>query len=233
MRSERQRVDVFLILGQASHNLALNATLVATTTNLEVAICSPILVPAVGDPPVVHATIDTPTEDLDGMATESRAGLVRVDAALVGEEVLVDSEGSLCGAVLHQLVLDIGDTAGNRVRRRAKVLGLGPVIAILTLLGAGRSGADSRAWAILASGVVVTVGQLEGEAAATLVVATIDQARVHPIGPSSRRVTAVASHATGGTARVEIGGRQVSLVGAIGGDAKTVSHCLCCTKRPA
>ncbi len=50
------------------------------------------------------------------MATEGGAGLVGVDARLVGEEVLVDGEGDLDGAVLHDLGLgggNVGDLEGG------------------------------------------------------------------------------------------------------------------------
>lgn len=51
----------------------------------------------------------TPTEELDGVTTSLTASLVIVDTALVVEEVLIDGESSLHGAVGVELVLDARD----------------------------------------------------------------------------------------------------------------------------
>ena len=52
------------------------------------------------------------------MATESRTRLVLVDARLVGQEVLVDGEGSCDGTVLLDVLLDLVDAAELESRLR-------------------------------------------------------------------------------------------------------------------
>ena len=54
----------------------------------------------------------TPTEDLDGVAASLTTSLVVVDTALIVEEVFVDGEGELSGAVVVELSLDARDCEG-------------------------------------------------------------------------------------------------------------------------
>ena len=69
--------------------------------------------PCVGAEPVVKSRLDSPSDDLDGVATGDSTGDVVVDSALVVEEVLVDGEGALHGSVVVELGLDVLD--GGRV----------------------------------------------------------------------------------------------------------------------
>ena len=53
-----------------------------------------------------------PAEALDGVATSLTTSLMVVDTALVVEEVFVDGEGELSGAVVVELSLDGCDCGG-------------------------------------------------------------------------------------------------------------------------
>jgi len=149
-----------LDLGETSNNARLNTALIRATLDVEEALVAPVLVPGVGNNPVVSTGIGTPANHLDGMAAELLTTLVLIDTTLVGEEVLVHSEGTFNGAVGEDLSLDLGNVAGDRVGRGTILLvlsvGLGIAADARTL--AGRSGAFAAAWRVLASAVMVAVG---------------------------------------------------------------------------
>jgi hypothetical protein len=62
--------------------------------------------------PVVDAVLLAPSNDLDVVATSLGAGGVVIDAALEGEEVLIDIEPSLKGAVGKDFKLNGSSTGG-------------------------------------------------------------------------------------------------------------------------
>ena len=53
---------------------------------------SPLIIPVVGDGPIVLASLAAPTEDLDGVTAQLRTAVVVIHAAGVGHEALVHSE---------------------------------------------------------------------------------------------------------------------------------------------
>lgn len=81
--------------------------------DLESSLVSPGDVPGVDGEPVVSAVLVSPTDELDGVTTEGLSGLVRVDTALVGEEIFVDGEGSSNGSVFADFALDRSNTADS------------------------------------------------------------------------------------------------------------------------
>merc|ERR1712124_106369 len=77
----------------SSSCITLNATLVAATSNQEVAVVTPVLIPAVLDLPVLLAIELTITNQSDGMTTKELGSGVLVHTRLVRWEITVDSEG--------------------------------------------------------------------------------------------------------------------------------------------
>jgi len=75
--------------------------------NLEGAVVTPSVVPRVVDDPVVLSTFVAEANDLDGVTPEGLAGLVRVDTTLLGQEVLIDSEGTSDRSLGNDVLLDI------------------------------------------------------------------------------------------------------------------------------
>ena len=71
----------------------LNPALADATRDFEKSAVAPRWVPGVLDQPVRHRVLHAPAHELDGMAARHLAGLVLVDAGLVGFEVGVDGEG--------------------------------------------------------------------------------------------------------------------------------------------
>ena len=92
----------------ASDDVRLNTAHVHTTLDLEEALHTPCRAPRVGNQPVVKATllVIAPSNDLDRVPAGQATRAVHVHTALVGEEVLVDSEAGLHWTVLKDLGLN-------------------------------------------------------------------------------------------------------------------------------
>jgi len=212
---------------------------VLATKDLEVTVHTPVLVPGVSNPPVLDTVLNTPTEDLDSVATEVLTGDVLVDTRLVVLEVSIDIESSLDRTVSHDLLLEVrlttesvgGVEADLVTQVRHRVVGLG-----VALVSAGRSVIGRKRWArsVLASGVVVAVGEGVGKAAGEVVVVTTrdDTSALDP-APSRRGVTTLAAETAGSAAGEEVSSREVGLDLALGSNAETVSSSLSSTESPA
>jgi len=77
-----------------------------THLDFEGAFVAPGVVPGIDAEPVGLTVLAAPANGLDGVAAEGVASLVLVHAGLVGEEVLVDSEGAGHRSVLLDISLD-------------------------------------------------------------------------------------------------------------------------------
>ena len=111
--------------------------------NLEEASHAPADAPGVSAEPVVEAALNTPAEDLDGVATSDTAGDVVVDTALVAEEVLIDGESAFHGTVVVELILD-GVNGGGVDDGVGLALVLGPSGTVGALLVGGAVWGDTR-----------------------------------------------------------------------------------------
>jgi len=90
-------------------DLSSNTVAVETALSfldLEETRCTPVGVPGVGSEPEFDSTFNTPSDDLDGVATEVAAALVLIDTGLVGHEVLVDLETGFKWSIGVDFVLD-------------------------------------------------------------------------------------------------------------------------------
>jgi len=74
-----------LNLWKASHNTALNATVVLAPEDLEGAVVAPVVVPRVGDQPVRGSLLDSPAQDSDGVTTKGLASHMLQQSQLVPE----------------------------------------------------------------------------------------------------------------------------------------------------
>mmetsp|Transcript_9888 Transcript_9888/g.32390 ORF Transcript_9888/g.32390 Transcript_9888/m.32390 type:complete len:328 (+) Transcript_9888:115-1098(+) len=90
-----------------THDSTLDPTFVRAALDPEEAVEAPARAPRVGHLPVRRAIVDAPARDLHRVAAEhGRVGRVLVDAGVVRHKVLVDREGRLDGAPLHDGRLD-------------------------------------------------------------------------------------------------------------------------------
>jgi len=64
-----------------------------------------VLVPGVGNEPVLGAVVNTVAEDADGVTTLIATRDVLVDTAGVGEEILIDRESTLARALVESSVI--------------------------------------------------------------------------------------------------------------------------------
>jgi len=109
------------------------------------------------------------------VATSNTAGDVVVDTAGVGEEVLVDGEGTLKRSVVVELVLD-GGSSGGVHDGAGGALVLGPGAAISALLGGGAAWSITAARAVGEASISDNTGVLEvlpGEVDVTTVAAVV------------------------------------------------------------
>ena len=75
--------------------------------NSEESILSPFRSPRVLGNPVFSSVFNSPSDNLDGMSSESISVGLLIDSILVVHEVLVDHESSLDGSVLEDFGLDL------------------------------------------------------------------------------------------------------------------------------
>jgi len=169
-----------------------------THLDLEGTLITPGVVPGVNAEPVVDTIFVTPTDGLDGVATESRTRLVSVDTALIGKEVLIDGESSSDGTMLVDIRLDGIDTS-ETIRRGSEVLVASVIDGGVGLAGALALGFDLNdviAATKAGSGDVVSAlghGVVEAEFIITKVTTGNNTSRVKP-GPGSSNLTTVATH---------------------------------------
>ena len=68
-----RRCRILLHLGQSGGNLALDAAVVLSAQNLDVAVVSPVSVPRVGNQPVRSRVFHSPAQDTDSVTAQSLA----------------------------------------------------------------------------------------------------------------------------------------------------------------
>ena len=100
---------------KTGNSLGFDAALVVSSSDLELSIVSPSFVPAVHDDPVRSSVLNSPSDHLDGVTSQSTSTGVVVNSALVSQKVVVDSEGNLDGSIGHDLSLDLSNLGRNTV----------------------------------------------------------------------------------------------------------------------
>lgn len=223
--------------GETSNNALFDTALVGAPLDLEESLVSPVLVPAVGNEPVVKTSFSSPSEDLDGVASEGCAADVVVDTTLVGKEVVVDGEGSLNWAMGLDLALDLGDIVRETVNARGfvDVIGVGGAETRLAALDALGGGRVTAAVGVLSGDVVVTGWERVRLAPVGGVVQpATNQSGVLEIAPSSLGVASVAALSAAEAAasqQVLAGDPGLDLLSA--GNADSVAHGFGSTEGPA
>ena len=99
---------------RVGHNPELGALLLVST------------VPRLGAGNTLSRLDVSGTDDLDGVSSEERPGLVRVDAARVGHEIRENRKRTLCNTMLHNVSVDLLRLA----KQRRDVPGVGSVKAL-------------------------------------------------------------------------------------------------------
>jgi len=230
---ERTRSEVSLLsdnglcrlLSETAPHGVLDAALVAATEDTEVTLLTPVLVPGVSNEPVLGAVVNTIAEDADGVTTLIRARDVLVDTAGVGEEILVDGEGTLArtvgGDLSHHISLT---TDGVDLLGLTLVRGEVDGRIINASLLAGRSGLDlTLAWVGAARDVVIAARKRVLDALLS------DDTSALPVVVSARGITTIAR--TSARAAVHILSRKNDILTML--DALTIRHGLDGTESPA
>jgi hypothetical protein len=213
----KSRKDNSRLEWYATPSLALDAALVAATTDAEVTLLSPVSIPGVGASPVLLTVLNTVADKLDSMTTLITTRSVVIDTAGVAHEISIDSESNLEGTVggklgLHVLLTDDGVGLGalalvsvpvkRRIARAA--------------VGASRS---------------VHAGIVTGGVRSTVVG---DNTDVNPVDPSAARLSTIAVTAASIArlgAAVDILSRESDNLTLV--DTLTITHGLSSTESPA
>lgn len=160
-----------------------------------------------------------------------------VNSSLVGEEVVVDGEGSLNGSVGLNFLHDIGNAADAvNANTLSDVAGVGGGVSTLAGLGAlGGWVFASTARSVLSSGVMVARRERVGLAVTSGVVQpSANESGVLVVAPSGFGVSTIAAiSAAESTASEEVLSRDTGLVLLATGNAVTVAHSLGSTESPA
>ena len=82
-----------------------------TLLDLEGSFVTPGVVPGVYSEPEVFTSFGSPSDEFDGVTSESLSRLVSVYTTLVGEEIFVDSESGGDSSVLEDVRLDVVNSA--------------------------------------------------------------------------------------------------------------------------
>lgn len=121
----------------------LQVDAVAISHDLDVAVIAPESPPGVEYEPVGCVSLLTPSHDLDGLLPQQRAGRVPVDAAPVGEQVLVHVDDGGHGSTRHQVAADHVAGVGERVGpARAPQVLVGLTLEVVGLAVASTAGVD-------------------------------------------------------------------------------------------
>jgi len=188
-------------LNLACADLAFNAALVISTSDLEGSVVTPALVPGVDHEPVILSIFNTPSDDLDSVTAKRRARGVLVNAGLVVWEVRVDGEGPGDRSIGHDVGLDL-QYAADAVRLLCVLLIVAVALAVLAIgafLGAPRSRVF-LAWArTVLRALHVVSARLEGiwkagSAVLLSVVATGYDTMSREPTPSHTRLSTIAAH---------------------------------------
>ena len=176
-------------------HLAVDATV--AHEDFEGTLVAPSVVPRVDTEPVVLTVLSAPTDHLDSVTSERRAGRVLVNTGRVGQEVLVDREGSGDGTVSIDVGFDVCNSL-DTVAGGTEVLivGVGASWVIGASLGAlGGNSRDVIAARKRGSGDVVSAlwhRVVEASAGGTVVTASNNSRFLEP-APRSADLTTIAA----------------------------------------
>jgi len=184
-----------------------------------------VLVPGVGNEPVLDAVLDTVAEDADGVTTLIGTRDVLVDTAGVGHEILIDREGTLARTVGGDLSHHIGLTTDGVDLGSLSLVALEVDARIVDAsLLASRSGDDLTLAGILAArDVVVAAGKRVLDALLG------DNTSALPVVESARGITTIARASARAAVHILSGKDDILAVL----DALTIRHRLNSTESPA
>jgi len=184
-----------------------------------------VLVPGVGDEPVLDAVLDTVAEDADGVTTLIGTRDVLVDTAGVSHEILIDREGTLARTVGGDLSHHIGLTTDGVDLGSLSLVALEVDARIIDAsLLARRSGDDLALAGVLAArDVVVAAGKRVLDALLG------DNTSALPVVESARGITTIARASARAAVHILSGKDDVLAVL----DALTIRHRLDSTESPA
>ena len=223
--------------GKACNNLSLNTAFVVSSSDLEVSLISPSFVPAVSNQPVRRTWFNSPSNDFDSVASQSWAWSVVVNSALVGQEIVVDGEGSLNGTVGHDFGLDLGDLRWDTVNRWSMdfIISESFGVSANTVLVAFRSRFAGSARSVFSS-VDVVIARGEGVRLAPVlwvVKPSSNDTLVFPIVEGTWRVASIASvSAAQSAAGKDIFSWDSGLQLLSTGNADTIRHGLSSSESP-
>jgi len=203
------------LLTNTGDDLRLDFTLVVATNHTEETLLTPVLVPVVDKEPVLGAVFYTITKQLDSVITNKVTTDVMVDTAGVHQEIFVNSKAGFARAIHSKLSHDIVMTL-DIIDILGKVLLLLPLLTILTLARARRSGIVLRGARILAArDVVVARGERIRLAFG------IDNTVLVPVDEGIRRLATIAATTTRASKNISSAKNEIVIMLS---HASTITH---------
>merc|ERR1712062_93458 len=116
---------------------------------------TPLLIPAVGNQPVIFTIFSSPTKKAHSVTSKLATGDMLVHARLVCWEIFIHCEGHRCRSILHDILLNFSNAVCGTRKSTTQIIGrrcFDFVIFVLPLiLGFGALALQSRS-VILAAG---------------------------------------------------------------------------------
>ena len=119
--------SILLFCGELdTGDIVFNAAFVGSTSDFEVSIVTPLVIPGVLDEPVVLAAFGSVTNHFNGVSAQRSSGLVGVYTRFVGWEIGVNGERNCQGAIVYEFGHDVLYTSdGVSVCSFGLVVGVG------------------------------------------------------------------------------------------------------------
>ena len=218
-----------------SNHWSFDSTFVVSSFDSEISVVSPTLVPWVSNQPVRHAVLNSPSDDFNGMSSQSRSSGMMINSCFVGQEVGINGESSLNWTVGHDFSLDLFDAWWNWVNSVSKPFIAAVCSTIDAFILAFWCWLTWTTWSVFSRNVVITWGEKVRLTIFSSFVksSSNNTGSLKPV-PSSWWVSSVASVSTSAsTAGQKILSWDSGLKSLVADDADSVTHGFNSTECPA
>lgn len=199
--SLRWNFNVLLDLRNAGNNLSFNSAFVVSSFYPEKSFISPIFVPWVGNKPIWCSIFNTPTNDFNGMSSQSWSGFMLINTWFICQEILINGKCGFNWTVSHDFSLNFFNIWWNWIDWWGDPFILSISLSIDAVFFAWWGWFAGTTWFIFSGGVMIAWGESIRLAPILIVVKpSSDDTGSLPVSPSSWRISSIASIAASDTA---------------------------------